>query len=82
MYKPGDPWPFPHVPGYQKVGLVTSVGSNVRGLQVGDRVFASVSKVSGMFSDFAGHISPAVTSVDQVWKLPEGAQWTTMPGWY
>jgi NADPH:quinone reductase-like Zn-dependent oxidoreductase len=40
-----DPLPFPHVPGYQKVGVVEWVGRDVSGLQAGDRVFASVSKV-------------------------------------
>lgn len=68
-----DPWPFPHVPGYQKVGVVREVGAAVQGLRPGDRVFASNSRVSGMYFPFAGHISPAVTSADQVWKLPEDA---------
>lgn len=74
MYKPGDPWPFPQVAGYQKVGVVRSVGAAVHGIEVGDRVFATISKVSGMYFDFGGHVSPAVTPADQVWKLPAGAQ--------
>lgn len=73
MCQPGDPNPFPHVPGYQKVGTIRWVGPNVRGLQVGDKVFASISKVDDMFFDFGGHISPAVTSAHQVWKLPKNA---------
>lgn len=72
-YEPGGPWPFPQVPGYQKVGTVLAVGSEVAGLVPGDHVFASVSRVSGMFFDFGGHVSPAVTSADEVWKLPVGA---------
>src|SRR5947207_2415939 len=40
-----DPLPFPHVPGYQKVGVVEWVGSGVHDIQVGERVFATVSKV-------------------------------------
>ena len=61
MYKEGDPWPFPHVPGYQKVGIVRRIRKNVTGFAVGDTVFASISKVSGMFFPYGGHISPAVT---------------------
>ncbi len=72
-YIEGGPWPFPHVPGYQKVGIVKSIGSKVSKVSVGDRVFASVSKVSNMFFDEAGHISPAVTHENQVWKLPGGS---------
>ncbi len=44
----GDPLPFPHVPGYQKVGIVEWVGAAVYNVQVGETVFASVSKVDGM----------------------------------
>jgi 2-desacetyl-2-hydroxyethyl bacteriochlorophyllide A dehydrogenase len=66
-----DPMPFPHIPGYQKVGIVESVGANVTHIAPGERVFATVSKVSGMFYDFAGHISPAVTHQSQIWKLPD-----------
>jgi 2-desacetyl-2-hydroxyethyl bacteriochlorophyllide A dehydrogenase len=72
-YRPGDPRPFPIVPGYQKTGIVRHVGSAVRGFEPGDRVFASISKVSGMFDAYGGHVSPAVTAANQVWKLPDGA---------
>ncbi len=65
-----DPIPFPHVPGYQKVGVVEWVGSAVPNLCVGELVFASVSHVKGMFYAHAGHISPAVTHYSQIWKLP------------
>ncbi len=65
-----DPLPFPHVPGYQKVGVVEWMGSDVRDLTVGDTVFATVSRVEGMFYPFAGHISPAVTHRSQVFRLP------------
>lgn len=73
-YYPGAPWPFPIVAGYQKVGIVRQVGAEVTGLGVGDRVFATVSKVEGMFETHGGHVSPAVTAADQVWRLPEGAR--------
>lgn len=67
---PNDPLPFPHVPGYQKVGVVEKIGDNVSDLHVGDVVFATVSRVQNMFYDHGGHVSPAVTHRSQVWKLP------------
>src|SRR3954468_15965174 len=44
-----DPLPFPHVPGYQKVGIVSAAGAAVTRCVPGDTVFATVSKVSGMY---------------------------------
>ncbi|WP_274651995.1 zinc-dependent alcohol dehydrogenase [Paenibacillus humicola] len=76
----GGPTPFPIVPGYQKTGIVREVGSEVAGLRTGDRVFASVSRVNGMFAPAGGHVSPAVTAANQVWKLPEGADFTDYSG--
>lgn len=72
-YTEGDRWPFPLVPGYQKVGIVRQIGAAVQGIGIGDRVFASVSKVSGMFEPYGGHVNPAVTPIQQVWKLPADA---------
>jgi 2-desacetyl-2-hydroxyethyl bacteriochlorophyllide A dehydrogenase len=70
--KDTDPLPFPHISGYQKVGVVEQVGGAVSGVEVGETVFATVSKVEGMFYSFAGHISPAVTHGSQIWKIPPG----------
>ncbi|MCW3100862.1 MAG: tdh 2 [Chthonomonadaceae bacterium] len=67
-----DPLPFPHVPGYQKVGIVERIGADVSHVAVGDTVFATVSAVEGMFYPSGGHVSPAVTHKSQVWKLPPG----------
>lgn len=75
-----DPLPFPHVSGYQKVGLVESVGAEVDEFAVGDRVFASVSAIDGMFYGSGGHISPAVTHRSQVWRLPDGLDPVTYSG--
>jgi len=66
-----DPLPFPHVPGYQKVGVVEWVGEGMSDLRAGDVVFATVSRVLGMFYPYAGHISPAITHRSQIWKLPD-----------
>ena len=68
-----DPLPFPHVPGYQKVGIVEWVGAAVHGVKVGEIVCASVSKVEGMHYAHAGHISPAVTHHSQIWTIPSGS---------
>ncbi len=70
-YQDGDPWPFPIVPGYQKTGVVDWVGASVTGIEVGDWVFASVSRVGDrFFSPGGGHVCPAVTHRSEVWKLP------------
>jgi 2-desacetyl-2-hydroxyethyl bacteriochlorophyllide A dehydrogenase len=65
-----DPLPFPHVPGYQKVGVVERVGKNVNSVSVGETVFNTLSAVEEMFFSYAGHISPAVSHQSQIWKLP------------
>lgn len=69
---PDDPQPFPIAAGYQKVGRVDWVGSEVGDLAVGDLVFASVGKIHGMAEPRGGHISPSVSGRGAVMKLPEG----------
>ncbi|HLK58002.1 MAG TPA: zinc-binding dehydrogenase [Chthonomonadaceae bacterium] len=75
-----DPLPFPHVPGYQKVGVVDWIGAHVTDVRIGDVVFATVSRVEGMFYAHGGHVSPAVTHRTQVWKLPEGLDPVSVSG--
>ena len=73
-WRPGDPAPFPMVAGYQKVGRVLSVGATVQRYAPGDWVFASMSKVCGMFDNqFAGHVSPSVCAQGALLLLPPGA---------
>ena len=73
-FRPGNPNPFPIVPGYQKVGRVLSVGSDVTGIDEGETVFATVGRVNGMYSltgfPTGGHVSPSVCRRDQIWQLP------------
>ena len=72
-WQPGDPDPFPMVAGYQKVGRILSLGENVSGFSAGEMVFASMSKVTGMFDNrFAGHVSPSVCDKGAVMKIPTG----------
>lgn len=72
-WRPGEPEPFPIVAGYQKTGKVTAVGSAVSGFSEGDRVFAVMSKLDGLFADYGGHVSPSVCHQSFVHKLPDGA---------
>ncbi len=68
-----DPLPFPVVAGYQKIGIVEWIGSNVDDLHVGETVFATIGMVDGMHHDYAGHVSPSVCPRDEVFKLPPGS---------
>lgn len=68
-YRSGDPWPFPIVSGYQKVGVVTWTGHNVDDIAIGETVFAAFGWVKDMFESRAGQISPSVCPRDMVWKL-------------
>ncbi len=70
-FRPGDPVPFPIVPGYQKIGTIEWKGANVDDFEIGQTVFCTMSKVQGMFEPRGGHVSPAVTQVDEVWALPD-----------
>ena len=72
-WRPGDPAPFPLIAGYQKVGRVRQVGAAVQRFAPGDWVFASMSKVCGMFDNqFAGHVSPAGCAQGALLALPAG----------
>jgi len=69
-YRPGDPIPFPIVPGYQQVGVVEAVGREVADLTPGETVFCSSGKVNNMYYPAGGHISPCIAERDWIWKLP------------
>ena len=69
-YREGDPTPFPIVAGYQKVGTVSHVGRDVTRCKTGDRVFATIGYVEGMFQHYGGQLSPSVCNQNEVWKLP------------
>lgn len=75
-----DILPFPHVPGYQKVGVVEWVGSAVSNIAVGETIFATVSKVDGMYYPTGGHISHAVTHHSQIWNIPAGCNPLALSG--
>lgn len=69
-YHAGDPWPFPIVAGYQKIGVVESVGANVTDLEVGETVFTATGKVDGMYRAMGGQVSPCISPRNQIIKLP------------
>ncbi len=73
-YYPGDPWPFPIVAGYQKIGIVEWVGAEINDIAVGEIVFAALGKVEGLFSPWAGQVSQSVSPRAQIWKLPPGVE--------
>lgn len=71
-YYPGDPWPFPIVAGYQKIGVAEWVGAEVTDIAVGETVFAALGKIEEMFSPWAGQVSLSVSPREQIWKIPTG----------
>ncbi|NKB67166.1 MAG: zinc-binding dehydrogenase [Candidatus Latescibacteria bacterium] len=71
-YRPNDPWPFPIVAGYQRIGVVEWVGEQIEDIEVGDTVFSTQGLVNGMYKERGGQISPSVSGRDGVWKLPQG----------
>jgi len=73
-YRQGDPWPFPVVAGYQKIGKVEWIGENVDDLAIGEMVFATIGHVEGMHHSYAGQVSPSVCPRGEVWKLPDGIE--------
>ena len=71
-YKPGDASPFPLVPGYQKIGVVESVGEEIKDLKPGETVFCACGQIENMFTPWGGHVSPSISPRSQIWKLPAG----------
>lgn len=67
-----DPWPFPIVAGYQKIGVVEWVGQDIDDLASGETVFATMGKVNGMYRERGGQISPSIGGREGIWKLPAG----------
>jgi 2-desacetyl-2-hydroxyethyl bacteriochlorophyllide A dehydrogenase len=66
---------YPLVTGYQYCGVVERVGSAVTGLEEGQLVFSRSTRLLGdVRSMWAGHVSHAVVSADQVLPVPEGVK--------
>ena len=56
-YQPGDRTPFPIVAGYQKIGVVESVGAEIKDIVAGETVFCIAGRVSNMFKAEGGHVA-------------------------
>jgi 2-desacetyl-2-hydroxyethyl bacteriochlorophyllide A dehydrogenase len=73
----GDYWnsEYPTIPGYQKVGVVDKVGSEVTNYKVGDVIFLRVTRLlPGTISHWGGHTGYSVmdASDSYMFKLPAG----------
>jgi len=64
---------FPTIPGYQSVGTVEFIGSNVHGCCIGQRVLFTSSRIPSSFPPtwMGTHVSHAV--VKQITPIPAGA---------
>ena len=70
---PGTPpLAFPHVSGYQAAGIVAAVGSRIKGISPGDRVFSRNCREPEGFrgSWWGGHVKEHINSLQDVVKLP------------
>ncbi len=70
-WQPYMPLPFPMVPGYQKVGIVESVGKDVKGFKEGQWVFVTITKAEKVQFNFAGHILVGPADPNEVFVLPQ-----------
>ncbi|NND70531.1 MAG: zinc-binding dehydrogenase [Rhodothermales bacterium] len=68
----GDPLPFPVIAGYQKIGIVDSIGANVDHVKPGQQVFCTIGRVDGMHHWYAGQVAVSVTPKKDVWPIPSG----------
>ena len=71
-WQPYLPLPYPMVPGYQKVGVVESIGGEVQGFKEGQWVFVTTTKTKDTHRSSGGHIRRGPSDVSQVYAIPEG----------
>ena len=67
----GRGFPFPLVPGYQKVGRVEEVGAAVTRFAPGQRVFMTTGRVQDATSCWGGHMQWAIQREGEVYALPD-----------
>lgn len=65
--------PYPCVPGYQRTGEITRVGSDVKDWKVGDRVMATIGNWQGDVRPNSGsHSAVSNTPARELFRIPEG----------
>lgn len=74
-WRPSMPLPFPMVPGYQKVGVVEEIGSEVEGFEEGQWVFAVTTKTVDTWGDCGGHVRRGPVDINQVMALPDAVDY-------
>ncbi len=63
---------FPCVPGYQRVGVIESIGEGVQGFALGQRVFATSGSWEGHAQPrWGAHLSLANSLASEVYRCPE-----------
>lgn len=62
--------PFPIVAGYQRVGIVESAGPK-SGVEVGQRVFATVTRLAGLATSHGGQVLRGPVQAQQLYPLPD-----------
>lgn len=74
FHSPGKPpsYQYPIVPGYQRVGWVESLGEGAQGVEVGQRVFATIGRLEGSpASAWGSHAEYAVCDDHQCLPVPD-----------
>jgi 2-desacetyl-2-hydroxyethyl bacteriochlorophyllide A dehydrogenase len=66
------PTDYPCIPGYQRVGIIEAVGSDVQGWQVGQRVVATRSEHPGITALSGAHAALGNTPVSEIYAVPDG----------
>jgi len=66
--------PYPCVPGYQRVGIITRLGKGVTGWREGDKVFATTGCWQGPISPgWGAHLALGNTRASELYRIPVGA---------
>jgi bacteriochlorophyllide a dehydrogenase len=68
-----QPTPYPCVPGYQRVGIVTRLGKGVAGWKEGDKAFATIGRWEGpVRAGWGSHLAVGNTATGEVFRIPPG----------
>ena len=68
-----QPTPYPCVPGYERVGVITALGPDVQGWKVGDKIMATVGAWKGpVVPQWGSHMAVGNTRANELYRLPPG----------